>query len=332
MMNYGGSLGIAYPSLMSTFLERVIDKNIYTSRPWAGADTVSLREGKFSALKVNAVTTLIAFPLGIYLGTKTKILDNNELGNLEIMNYLGMMSPFAYGYLLPYFAPEKTIIQRNPDPNWGDSRMTNAYYEMATGFTMALIPAGNYLAYRLVKDRDYSWGRGLFVASASILGAGTGAAIPPILGLYDDTATVSRGRIHILSGMAGHALGLWFGFDYHKETGYSLVQAIFIDGTAIAGGLTGLGIPFILDAKGSHAYKAFIAAPTIGAWGGFILGEYLARPMFKKMEDKVKPPKVAVSFPGLSAVPLIAASYIAQSEGRGNPIEIPYMPLVNVAF
>jgi hypothetical protein len=157
---------------------------------------------------------------------------------------------------------------------------------------MGLIPAGNYLGYRLGKDRDYSSGRGNLIQSTGIMGGVTGLLLPWVF--FEDVPELDEHRRLFASTiMAGHALGTWFGFRFRKDNDYSFGQSVFMSLSAGCGTALALSLPLLAN---SEDHQPYLVAGIAGAWAGLYGGEILARNLFEK-SAKDRKSAVSVSVP-----------------------------------
>ena len=292
-MDYGGELGIAYPALLASCINSIVDTGL---------------QNRFPALKVNAWATLFAYPLGIYLASEYPIFCNTQYGNYEIMSYLGR-SAFLYGALLPALLPQKTLDRY--------------FLTCFSGLTMGLIPVGNYLGYRFVNGMDYSAGRGFLIETSGIMGALTGWLLPSVFDEEYFSRDNSRYAMTALT-LAGHAAGTWFGFQYRKPEEYSFGQGIFTAASAAAGAAAGIGIVFMFD---PHDTRPYTAAGIIGGWGGLIGGEALSRTIFEKSGHDKR--TSSLTFPIFSELPAaVCAGMLAKKDSN---VAVP-VTVVRVGF
>ncbi|OGJ86087.1 MAG: hypothetical protein A2268_02620 [Candidatus Raymondbacteria bacterium RifOxyA12_full_50_37] len=293
LMNYGGELATTYSFLTSRI---VYGLDIYKPRvqlttmadPIGGTITFYDTTESEKPGQILAIGSMIGFPLGIYLGSRVNLAGNYQYGNADIIRFFGR-SAWLYGFLLPMYSS-------------GDNR--HAYNIAAGGLTMGLIPAGIYGGHRLTKGKDYSSGRGFLIETTGIMGGLTGLLAPM---LFDaDFNSVGSRRIWISSILAGHALGTAFGFKFKEENSYTFFQGVFSGFSAICGSALCLSVPLLAQAESD---KQYIVAGIAGAWGGLVLGEYLARSLFEVTGQDQRHVRLNVSLPVAYQWPLLFAPH-----------------------
>lgn len=315
MMNYGGELAYTYSALASRL---VYGMNIFKSRneyedildPYGnvtGQDTLVAEPDEIG--KVLAVCSMVGFPLGIYLGSRIKVVGNCQYGNADIIRFFGR-SAWLYGWLVPMYGS-------------GGSRYD--YNLASAGLTMALVPAGLYTGYRLVRGHDYSSGRGFMIEAAGVMGGLTGLLTPMLFDVDDFTDDTER-RVLITSIMAGHALGTTLGFKYKSGESYTFFQGVFTGLSGVCGAAVGLSAPFLAQAKDD---KAYIAAGLVGGWGGFLAGEYLAKSLFEVASQDKRQSGLDISFPVAYQWPLLMSGYLGAKNSDGKPVAA---ELVSIRF
>jgi len=286
MMNYGGELATTYSFLASRLLygsvryKPTVHSNtfdIYDMNSPTGRDTTfyDTTESKTPG-KIFAVGTMLGFPLGIYLGSRVNFAGNHQYGNTDIMRFFGR-SAWLYGFLLPLY---------------GSGKDKYDYNLAASCLTMGLIPSGFYLGRKLVREHDYSSGRGFFIETAGIMGGLTGFLVPMLWNA--DFDNLADRRIWISSILAGHVLGTTLGFKFKEKNSYTFFQGGFMAFSAVCGGAIGLSVPFLAKADSSNPY---IIAGLVGGWGGLIAGEYLAKSLFEVTAHDQKQSRVDISLP-----------------------------------
>ena len=284
MMNYGGEmLGFYYPLLSGGLLHNATNID-WKRKRWDPFAAEYYYETGGPSDKTAAWMSMIGFPAGIYIGSKVKFAENDHYGNASIMTDMSRWA-FLYGFLLPMY---------------GEGGTVEDYWAASCGLTMALLPAGFYLGCRLVGDRDYSSGRSFMVTEGGVMGALTGLFIPT---LFEKKGFFMDRRVYATTTLAGHMLGTWFGFRFKPSTEYTLGQGIFTALSAAGGAGVAMSIPLITK---SDDHRFFVGMALPGAWGGFFLGERLARSIFE-VSDKDR--RVSgVSFPVLYQWPLLLAA------------------------
>jgi hypothetical protein len=137
---------------------------------------------------------------------------------------------------------------------------------------MALIPAGNYLGYQLVKDKNVSSGRSFFIETAGVMGMVSGFLVPTLGRMKELNA-------YLAGGMLGGVLGTYLGFNYKKDQDYRFTQGVFMALSAGGGAAVAVAWPLIFEAEDDRLYTAFGLA---GAWTGLLLGEKLSHKIFER--------------------------------------------------
>ena len=104
LMNYGSTLlGDYYPQLMATFLHNatpINDSYKYADSGWWGAD--SGYRSPTATDQIRAWSSMLGFPLGIYLGSRMNIVEKDEYGKVAVMEYLSQTAG-ALAFALPVF-------------------------------------------------------------------------------------------------------------------------------------------------------------------------------------------------------------------------------------
>ncbi len=307
LMNYGGELAVSYSFLtadllygLKLFKSHVVPAYTYTFyTPYGKRDTTyyDTVESKTPG-KITAIGSMLTFPLGIYLGSISKLAGNYQFGNADIIRFFGR-SAWLYGALLPMYGS-------------GGSKYDRSL--AFSGFTMCLMPIGIYGGYKLVKDHDYSSGRGLLIETSGIMGALTGLLVPT---LFNTDFDHDRG-ICITSTLAGHALGTAFGFKFKEENSYTFFQGGFMAFSAMCGSAVGLSFPFLAKADSSNPY---IIAGLMGGWGGLVAGEYLAKTLFESDTHDQKLSKVDISLPVVYQWPLLLKTHVHERDRYGHVVD-----------
>jgi len=272
LMNYGGDLGITYPALLATLLKNA-----------TAIDTSDDPDDNHPAPtgQIRAWGMMFGFPLGIYLGSKFHFTGNDEYGNISIMKDFSRFA-WLYGYLLPQVG------------SGGDEK---DYFAAASSLTMALIPTGFCLGYRIARDTSYSSGRSFLITTVAAMGTLTGMLLPQLFFEKDsfDLEKISHRRFWVASSLTGHLLGTYFGFKLWPERSYSLSQGVFMALSAAAGTALSLSLPLIAQSEDARTY---IIMGYFGAWGGLFWGEKLARNIFE-FSERDKRSSFNLEFPGL---------------------------------
>jgi hypothetical protein len=293
MMNYGGELGVAYPILFSWFLGRAAginesakstDIQCLDTPSGRVCDTVTVETSPLPEARVRAWGAMLGFPLGIWLGAITDFVDNDAYGNASIIRTLSR-SGALYGFVIP------NLFNLDDD----------SYMATGSALSMALIPAGFYLGSRLVDGGDYSAGRAISVGTGAVMGSLTGLFAPA---LFDRDAFSAAAELYAATTLLGHAAGTWFGFAYQAHRPYSLGQGVFHALSATVGVGVGAALPFLFQADD---HRPYVAAMTIGGWGGFILGERLSLTLFDDSDEKRAASGVDIDFPLFGEAPLFLA-------------------------
>lgn len=167
MMNYGGEVGVYYPTLLSVI--------------------VSEQGNEETARHIGSWGSMIGFPLGITAGAFSRFVDNHEYGNAAIMRHFGRIG-LVYGFTIPLL--------------WSIENDFRNYPTVSSACAMCLLPAGFYLGKTIVDDRSYSSGRSGLVVIAGMMGAATGWIIPS----WWESETPELGVAMGLAGSVGGTL------------------------------------------------------------------------------------------------------------------------------
>lgn len=286
MMNYGGELfGIAYPALLGSLLHNATELD-WKNRAWDSFQGEYYYDNPRSG-KVAAWASMAGFPAGIYLGSRVNFTGNGQYGNASIMTDFSRWA-YLYGFMLPLY---------------GSGNSEKTYLSAATGLTMALLPAGFYLGYRITEGEDYSSGRSFMVTSGGVMGTITGTLLPALF-------RSENRRVYVTSTLLGHAGGTMFGFKFRKENRYTFGQGVFMSFSAAAGAGVALSMPLIARSDNDRFYTIMGLS---GGWGGYILGEKLARSIFDTSE-KDRQAASNVSFPVIWQWPALLAGPVRTVE------------------
>lgn len=270
-MNFGADMGgIWYPTLLRIFLQNNLPAN-YTE-----SDSKAIN-------KTASTIAMLAYPLGIFAGSRFNFAGNYEYGNASVMSNLARVAPL-YGFMLPL------IFTNGPDDD---------YMNIASISSMALIPAGFALGKHIVGNRSISSGRSILMTSCGIFGALSGMMIPTLF--TNDDVDI---KALAVSTLLGHAGGMAFGHFYKAPVAYSYSQGIF---TAVSG-IVGTGIGVALPLLGSvDTHEPYVLCGMAGCWSGVVLGEILSKSLFEEgSHDRRASPEI--TFPGLATLPFLLLS------------------------
>ncbi|MFH0919913.1 MAG: hypothetical protein V1913_06075 [Fibrobacterota bacterium] len=290
LMNYGGELGMTYPFLFSQMLQDP-DRSFFNEDQNNGID------------QLRAWSTMFGFPMGIYLGSRWDIAENNDYGRMNILRFFGR-SGILYGYLLPlYFKSDKNGFDN--------------YWRIAPALSMALIPAGIYGAGRILEGKEISSGRGFFVEVTGTLGGLTGITLPFIfLGDQSGISGETYKNLLLTSILGCHAAGTWLGLRYHEERPYKFGQSVFMLLSATAGTTLALGALLTFESNANWDARTYLAGSVIGAWGGLLLGEGLSERILDSSERDPAGSMPRIEFPAAGQWPLLLAASRMKRTGR----------------
>jgi hypothetical protein len=301
LMNYGSSfLGSHYPFLLSSFLHNATSIN----------DTGSTFFDVTPTDQIKAWCSIIGFPLGIYIGSRWKIVDNDDGGKVTLMGFFSQPTAYLLGYGLPWY-----FFKPNED-------LPRDYFAASTMLTMALMPTGFYVGHKIAGDRHLSAGRGALPYVSGTMGGMTGFALPMLF--YDSITTMATVRLLVTTTLLGYGGGTVLGLLYHPQTDYTYWQTVFIGASSGAGALIAEAIP-IMTSTDNH--RPYIIAGVAGAWAGFFLGEHLSRSLFEKSDRDRRETGLRVSLPGLAALPLLFSN--DKNQGRRS---CPPLPVAEVEW
>jgi hypothetical protein len=318
LMNYGSTaIGNYYPTFLSLFFANAtkIDE-----KRWYSRDVYDSNTGMWNYTErpritdyIRAGTSVIGFPLGIYLGSRLNIVDKDDYGKVALMEYFSQTFG-ALSFALPVFYYD--------DPLDKDNRH---YLSASTGLAMCMIPAGFYGGYWLGRDKEISAGRGTLPWVTGAMGSLTGFGLAS---LGDEYHGIASARAILGLTIAGYAGGSWLGLNYHPQTDYTFWQSVFIGASAAAGTAVGVSFPLIANANNHRSYILFSIA---GGWAGFYFGERLSLQLFEKSSRDNKASDIRVNLPGLAALPMLFS--LPKTEGTFNTEkEVPAMPVANLEW
>jgi hypothetical protein len=318
LMNYGSTaLGDYYPMFLSLFIanatklneKRWYSRDVYdsTTRMWNYSERPKITD------YIQAGTSVIGFPLGIYLGSRLNIVNKDDYGKVALMEYFSQTFG-ALSFALPVFYYD--------DPADKDNRH---YLSASTGLAMCMIPAGFYGGYWLTRDKEITAGRGTLPWVTGTMGSLTGLGLAMLGNEYHGIAS-TRGIL--ASTIAGYAGGSWLGLNYHPQIDYTFWQSVFIGASAAAG--TGVGVSFPLIANANN-HRSYILFSIAGGWTGFYFGERLSLQLFEKSSRDKKTSDLRVNLPGLAALPMLFS--FPKTEGMfSSPREAPAIPVANLEW
>jgi hypothetical protein len=303
LMNYGATLiGGYYPQLISTCLNNATSINdrykhydtMYVPVPFGSPSQTTITESYSSPTAtdyVKAWSSMIGFPLGVYLGSRLRIVDNDDAGKVTLMAYFSQ----SFGFLIGFGAPLYFI---DPDHD------TRSYWGASSALSMCLLPGGFYAGYLLAENKRISTGRGTLPWVTGTMGTLTGIGVTSLFepDLGSDMATI---RLYASMGFIGYGAGTWLALTYHPDVDYTFWQTVFIGASSAGGTAMGLALPLIGQA--TH-HQAYTSAAMIGGWSGFFLGEWLSHSIFDKSEHDKRASNIEFNLPGVAALPLLAAS------------------------
>jgi len=265
-MNYGGDMGgITIPLLLQTLI---------------------LPDDE---LRLFAISSMIGFPLGIFVGSRLTSADNYAYGNASMMTNLSRFAPL-YGYGLVAMA---TNLGSESDGR------------VASALSLGMIPAGYYIGKKIVGNNDIASGRSIMTLTGGIGGAVSGLCLTSLFE-YDEP------NLYFASAILGHIGGSFLGFNYHSNLNHTFAQGTFTAVSSLVGIGLGISIPLLASAD---EYKVYNIAGMLGCWGGFFLGEHLSLSLFEKNRHDSRGNEVSVSFPGLASIPFLVLNQ-QFSEGK----------------
>ncbi|MCX7726691.1 MAG: hypothetical protein N2053_07555, partial [Chitinispirillaceae bacterium] len=211
-MNYGGDLGIIYPTLFYMLLQNTGEFK-YTNELYGWSQ-------------------MLLFPAGIFAGSKVKFAGNFEYGNASVMTSLSKFG-IMYGFALPWIFSPPNENNRN-------------YLTYSTSLSMIFIPTGFYVGKILVdKYGPFSSGRSVFITTCGVMGSLSGLVIPT---LWDE----KQQEVYPITLMLGHISGTLFGFNYMKKRSYTFGQGMFMIASAVVGTAVAEAFPLIAKVENTH--------------------------------------------------------------------------------
>ncbi len=309
LMNYGATfLGLHYPNLFASLLKNATSINDRSTNDYSTDDVTTTD-------KIKAWSSMIGFPLGIYLGSKLRVAGKDDAGKVTLMEYFSQPTGYLLGYVLPlYFVNSKTS---------GED-----YLAVSALLTMGLLPAGFWAGYAIAGDRPISTGRGSLPYVSGIMGGLTGFAIPTLFDL--DMDNMSTVRLLATTTIIGYGCGTALGLTYHQSIDYTYWQTVFIGASSGAGALMAVAFPLIAKVEDNH--KPYVIAGVIGAWTGFFIGERLSLSLFEKSDRDRHASNVRFNLPGLAALPSIMAFNKSDASKIYPSKTGPLLPVANVEW
>ncbi|MBN2037116.1 MAG: hypothetical protein JW768_10275 [Chitinispirillaceae bacterium] len=313
LMNFGSTvLGGYYPRFISLFLENATKINKQRWYQKTVIDSITGLEEYTERPKITdfiyAGTSMIGFPLGIFLGSRLNIIDIDDYGKASLMEYFSQTFG-ALAFALPVFYYDDPV-----------DKDLHRYMISATGLSMCMIPAGFYGGYWLARNSEISSGRGTFPYVTGGLGSLTGLGLAM---LGDEYHGIASTRAVLAATIAGYAGGSWLGLNYHPQIDYRFWQAVFIGASSAAGAAVGVSFPLIANANN---HRAYILSSLAGGWTGFFLGERFSLDIFDVSERDKRPTTLNLSLPGLAALPLLLTpSHESGSAKSSGPV--PALPI-----
>ena len=309
LMNYGSTfLGLHYPHLLASFLSNATSIN-----DRSGGDYST--DGVTTTDQIKAWGSMIGFPLGIYLGSKLRIVDKDDGGKVTLMGYFSQPTGYLLGYGLPlYFL------------NSGED-----YFAVSALLTMGLLPAGFWAGYAIAGDKPISAGRGSLPYVSGIMGGLTGFAIPTLF-FEPDMDLMSTVRLLATTTIIGYGCGTVLGLTYHRSIDYTYWQTFFIGASSGAGALMGIAFPLIAKAD---QHQPYTIAGIIGAWTGFFVGERLSLSLFEKSSRDLHTSSLRFNFPGLAGLAVLPVMFKRDKHNvPGNLYydATPALPVANVEW
>jgi hypothetical protein len=323
LMNYGSTaLGSYYPIFLSLCIANATEVNErrwYTKNVYDPVihDSIYTERPKITD-HIRAWTSMIGFPLGIYLGSRLNIADKDAYGKVALMEYFSQTFG-ALAFALPVFYYDHPF----------DSGTDNRHYlASSSALTMCMLPAGFYGGYWLGRGKEISAGRGTLPWVTGSMGSLTGLGFA-FLG--DEFHGIASVRAILASTIAGYAGGTWLGLTYHPQIDYAFWQSVFIGASSAAGAAVGVAFPLIANANNRRAYILFSIA---GGWSGFFLGERLSLALFEKSSRDKKASSLRLDLPGLTTLPVLLASKNISSapEEYAGYANAPAFPIANLEW
>jgi hypothetical protein len=307
LMNYGSTfLGLHYPHLFASLLKNATSINDRSTND--STDDVTTTD------KIKAWSSMIGFPLGIYLGSKLRVACKDDAGKVTLMEYFSQPTGYLLGYLLPmYFL--------NPDDD------TKDYLAVSALLTMGLLPAGFWAGHAIAGDRPISTGRGSLPYVSGIMGGLTGLIIPTWFEPHMEL--MSMVRLLATTTIIGYGCGTALGLTYHRSEEYTYWQTVFIGASSGAGALMAIAFPLIAKAD---QHQPYTIAGVIGAWAGFFIGERLSLSLFEKSSRDRQSSNLRFNLPGLAALPSLMAPRRPDASKICLSKTGPLLPVANVEW
>ncbi|MFP4415790.1 MAG: hypothetical protein ACOC41_00185 [Chitinivibrionales bacterium] len=308
LMNYGATIGYLYPLQISRLLHYATDLDQMDNSD----DITSENQDFLLSEKIRAWSTLLSVPYGIYAGWRAAE-DDISFGDASVMIYFSQTLG-ALGYILPLLRWDPALQEQKDD-----------YHIASSAATMALVPIGLMVGRRVTENHNFSSGNGVLLYVTGAMGAATGLFLPQALDFDKDMTEQERRYLYLGASTAGYLLGSYIGVNLNEHTGITFRQALFIGGSAIAGGLIGTSIPYYTDVKKESTY---MLAAMAGSWLGLAVGNELVNTIREKSAQRENS-SFHVTLPAALNLPLALAA--DKRSAKNKNMQLP-MVHVNVQF
>jgi hypothetical protein len=205
--------------------------------------------GEEGTFRTNLAAATFGSIAGAFLGFKAMDRTRLSIGQAELVGVMGDFG-IAYGMSAAY-------IMDLYDDDEGWQRFADAVILTASGCGLG---GGRWLS----KREDYSAGDAYVLRAAGILGAHL--ALP----MVDATGT-ENGKAYAAGMTLGSVAGLGIANRLLRDQSFTFSEGLIITSGQIAGGLLGLGITYLLDAKEDFDELAYFSSSALGSLGGFAL-------------------------------------------------------------
>jgi hypothetical protein len=310
LLNYGSTLfGMYYPFLISDFLHygTAIDdaKKRTAIYPYSREPYIYYDDGTITDY-VRPISSLIGFPLGIYLGSRILFKDKPDYYRVAFMEYFSQTFGFLLGYSLPRY------INFNID---------NHYYTESSLLAMLLLPGGFYSGYLMSEANPHYIDRGAFLYLTGAMGCLSGYFLPNINNYYYHMGI--KNTAYLTTLLAGYAGGTYLGIVYHPKVEFSYLRTAFIGAISAAGALVGIGLPLLFQIEYYDIPGLFTISGIAGMWTGFFLGEKLSENHFPKVSRLKQGVNLNVNLSGLALLPVINSHYSAIQNHPATRVAVP---------
>ncbi|MBD3345272.1 MAG: hypothetical protein GF401_09445 [Chitinivibrionales bacterium] len=306
LMGYGGTLGLLYPQQIRLLLHYAT--GIDTEYAYRKSDGSKGYRGILPSRRIQAWSTLLTYPYGMYVGWRTSLFDKCTLGAATVMTYLSQTIG-SLGYLLPLakYAPE-------------DSEDKKRYFTLASLSTMFLIPTGYLWGARMAEEETFSSGAGIQLYITGTLATLTAAGVARVYNNHEEPEDYRQRHIYTAATFSGYVIGTYMGFRRQMKMKPTLWQSAFIGAVTTGSSLITGSIPFMAGKRIEKDEDYFIGAGLAGAWLGYFIGEKVSERLPGILMKDADYTTFSLHTPGLWQIPVLAAGGDSGENRRAVPV------------